>query len=283
MHFETPKTLNNYFDEIYCINLDSRPDRWSRVNARFQKLAINVRRFSAADGYSENLIREYESIHVKLKEKRKLQPYYLKNSRALGCLISGMQIIEDAKRNGYQKILLFDDDVIFHKNFKNLLNNLQDLPPWKLLYLGSSQHQWEEIEISEKCFYQAKNTHGTFAIGIDCSIYDEILLLYSEKEKNCDVYLMEIHNRYPYECLTLFPNLVIADVYDSTIRDRRNQNAHADGVKWDLADYEMGYGYFVRSILGIFSYKRISSDYHSWIKRINRIIKSKLPLFKIKR
>lgn len=267
-----PESLNEYFDEIYCTNLDSRPDRWSRVNARFVKHDIGVHRFSAADGDSEDLVREYDLIRARFEEAGKSGPKYLRNSHALGCLTSGMRIIEDAKRKGHRKILLFDDDVLFHRRFKKLLGNMQGLPPWKLLYLGCSQHEWDGIQITDTCSYGARHTHGTFAVGIDSSVFDEVISLYSKKEKNCDVCLMEIQDKHPNECLVLYPNLVIADVRESSIRGGRSQEAHAKNVRWRLSDYERGH--LVRSVL-----KKLSPG------RIARLLRTKLktPFSRIKR
>jgi GR25 family glycosyltransferase involved in LPS biosynthesis len=260
--------LNDYFDEIYCTNLDSRLDRWTQVSARFLEHEICVRRFSAADGNSADLVREFSIIRTRLAEARKSEPKYLKNSRALGCLISGMQIIEDAIRKGHQKILLFDDDVVFHRGFEGILSSMANLPHWKLLYLGCSQHSWEGIEMSGTHTYAAKHTHGTFAVGVDASIFDEILNLYSEKEKNCDVYLMEIQDRYPLECPVLFPNLVIADVRESSIRGARSQSAHADKVKWQLTDYELDSKHFAARILETLGLGRIGCIYRALVAKL---------------
>ena len=33
--------LNDFFDEIYCINLEDREDRWLEVQEEFKKLMVN--------------------------------------------------------------------------------------------------------------------------------------------------------------------------------------------------------------------------------------------------
>ncbi len=45
----------DYFDKIFCINLDSRPDRWKQVQKEFDKVGIldRVERFSALTGKTE--------------------------------------------------------------------------------------------------------------------------------------------------------------------------------------------------------------------------------------
>ncbi|MFZ9376809.1 MAG: glycosyltransferase family 25 protein, partial [Candidatus Fonsibacter ubiquis] len=44
------RVLNDYFEKIYCINLDKRPDRWESAKKEFLKHNINVERYSAVDG-----------------------------------------------------------------------------------------------------------------------------------------------------------------------------------------------------------------------------------------
>ena len=45
-----PMTLNQYFDKIYCVNLDRRPDKWAEAVEEFKKNNMEVERFAAIDG-----------------------------------------------------------------------------------------------------------------------------------------------------------------------------------------------------------------------------------------
>jgi len=39
--------LEEFFPLIFCINMDSRPDRWEKTQKEFEKIGIkNVKRFS---------------------------------------------------------------------------------------------------------------------------------------------------------------------------------------------------------------------------------------------
>ena len=40
-------SLNNYFDNIYCINLDEATERWNHCLTQFEKHNFNAERFSA--------------------------------------------------------------------------------------------------------------------------------------------------------------------------------------------------------------------------------------------
>ena len=47
--------LTDYFDKVYCINLDRRLDRWIKVSEIFKKNRFtNIERFPAIDGKDLN-------------------------------------------------------------------------------------------------------------------------------------------------------------------------------------------------------------------------------------
>ena len=77
----------DFFERIYCINLDSRPDRWRRVQEQFRKLGIHdrVERFPAV-----------------------VNPIGME-----GCRLSHQQIVRRALEKRWEQILVFEDDVVF--------------------------------------------------------------------------------------------------------------------------------------------------------------------------
>lgn len=221
---EISLTINDYFDKIYCLNLDRRSDKWNNVKLKFDKLGINVHRFSAVDG---NDIPDYE-----------LEKYTKINKYEVGCMLSHYSIIKDAKKNNYKRILIFEDDVQFIMNFNDeFKKSIVQLPnDWKLFYLGGSQYQWEDLEFY-KNFYYTKHTDGTFAYSIDHSIFDEILNDHIINNKPIDYKLWDIQLKNYKKSFTCFPNIVIADVSESDIREGREET-HKFKVKWNLAEYE---------------------------------------------
>ena len=88
------KKLNEYFDKIYCINLDRRPDRWEKCSNLFERDGIIVDRFSAID---KNNIKNESKIA----------------NGPLACLSSHWNILNKALKEGYEKILIFEDDISF--------------------------------------------------------------------------------------------------------------------------------------------------------------------------
>lgn len=215
--------INIYYDQIYCINLDRRKDKWERVKKRFNDLNILVNRFSAIDG-----------LNLSVSERNQ---YKIINSGAIGCILSHYAVIKHAKQFNYQKILILEDDVLFIENFHQKFNEfIKNFNNWNLLYLGCSQHVWSNIKFFGD-YYESKECDGTFAYSIDDLIYDDILLTNKIKSKPIDLILHNIQRKYNGTCFTAFPNLIISDVSDSDIRGRRDNNLHRVKMKWNLAKY----------------------------------------------
>lgn len=206
--------LKTYFDKIYCINLNKRLYKWESVELRLRQKGINAFRFEAIDG-------ELFGISPDM-------------SRAeLGCLCSHLEVIKNAKLNNYKRILIFEDDVHLSKNFEERILSIKDIS-WKLLYLGASQYNWQNIDTSEE-FYPSKETFGTFAYAIDESLFDELIVLFSRKKYQVDKCLAKMQEKYYGQCLTIYPNIAIADVRASDIRESRDIHTHSNKVKWDLS------------------------------------------------
>ncbi len=220
--------INSYFDKIYCLNLDRRIDRWAKVKSEFDRLNILVERWSAIDG--ENL--EESNYSQLINEKKSSKLGKIENKFAMACLLSHLSIIKDAKNNGFKKILIFEDDVIFSNDFSEKIKIILKLN-WKLLYLGSSQFYWHKIDTSEE-FYNCHNTLGTFAYAVDISLFDDIINTFEKKTKSVDNLLSEIQSKHKEECFTIYPNIVISDVEDSDIRQSTNISKYAESMKWDL-------------------------------------------------
>jgi len=223
--------INLYFDQIYCLNLKRRSDRWKIVSAEFKKHGICVRRFNAIDKKDLSIA---DVRFVENNKKLKI-PLSIKSTGALACLLSHIEIIKDAKVNGFNKILIFEDDVAISEDFKNKIQDIKNLP-WKLLYLGASQFDWENITPNNG-FYECKNTLGTFAWAINSSIYDEIIEVALTKQKPVDNLISALQEKYKSQCYTFFPNIVIAEVGESDIRENRNVEYYAKLVKWDLTKF----------------------------------------------
>ena len=74
----------------------------------------------------------------------KLPSNFYDTAGAYGMLCSASLVLQTAKKNNYNRILLLEDDIIFHNNFNKLFErNISKVPnDWYLLYFGTSMHNW---------------------------------------------------------------------------------------------------------------------------------------------
>ena len=83
------RILSDFFDKIYCINLEERVDRWEKCLQIFQEYGI--------DSYEKiNGVRVLEQDYPYLENKSRSQ---------LGYAISFYKIIKNAYKNNYKNIL----------------------------------------------------------------------------------------------------------------------------------------------------------------------------------
>jgi GR25 family glycosyltransferase involved in LPS biosynthesis len=218
--------INKYFDQVYLLNLDKELKKLNATAEKLKSLNINYDRFVALDG---DLL-QFENKNFVIGEGM------IENKYALACKQSHINIIKDAKLKNYKKILIFEDDVLFAKNFNVLLQNLREIKDWKLLYFGCSQHTWDYLEYIDN-YYYAKNTCGTFAYAIDCSIYDELIDLCQDEIHAIDKNLSDIQDKYYKQCYVFYPNLCSADVSDSSIRESRDRLEHGEKMRWNILKY----------------------------------------------
>lgn len=143
--------INSFFDKIYCINLDDRLDKWVDVKQQFDDLGIsNVERFSAI----------------------KKEPGYL------GCKESHVNIIKKSKKQGYRRILVFEDDVFFIKRDIDLINkSLSELNSieWELFYLGATVRPNTKLVEKTSSLVKTNFAYTTHAYAINSSVFDIII------------------------------------------------------------------------------------------------------------
>lgn len=100
----------NYFDKIYCINLEIRKDRWDSSLTEFDRVGIKAERFNAYTG---------ENKHLSFNK-------------------SQHECLKKALEDGCNTFLVLEDDVEF-KSFSHLRSSLVELPEeWDILYLGAN-------------------------------------------------------------------------------------------------------------------------------------------------
>lgn len=157
--------INEYFDKIYCINLDRRPDRWECCEEIFNKHGLIVERFSATDG--------------KLLDLPHGQIY---NAELAGSM-SHLGVLKRVKEENVQKLLLLEDDVVFRDDSNELFSNfIQNVPnDWDIIFFGGN-HVGGIQPISEGVV-KLGGSYAIHACGIKNSVFD-LLITFLEDNIN---------------------------------------------------------------------------------------------------
>lgn len=207
------------FDAVYVINLDSRPDRMMDFRQGLRSLGM------ADHEIDQKIIRVSGVIPPS-------------GPGALGCTLSHLSIVKDAKAAGHEKILVFEDDAIpYVEGIKHMDGVIEDLEKeeWDLYYLGYNSHN--PLELHSKNSLRARDLFSTHAIAYRSSFFDKFIDDYvNDRIEIFDVWLrfdIQTHMK----CLASYPMLFIqstsySDIekknvsYDIQIERYKNYTSH---------------------------------------------------------
>ena len=194
------KKLNEYFDKIYCINLDRRPDRWEECSIIFKSMGLEVERFSACDG--QVIDTGYGKVY----------------NGELGGTISHTRMLRRIKKDGFDKVLVLEDDIEFCENFYDIFqNSIKELPEdWDIFFFGGN-HTGGFSKISEHIgrVYRTLSLHsyGIRQKSVD-TLYENMIRFIGHTLCNteqltpsvaADFYMAKLQPHL--NCYSIFPNL----------------------------------------------------------------------------
>ncbi len=253
--------LNDYFDHIYVVNLKHNAIDRLRISFHLRQHGVNFEIFEATNGYEGEPLKRYRKYQTReLGHLKRYTDYseqeiqrghpFIASAGAMGYIFTYLRILKDAKKRGYKRFLVLEDDILlcvnFESVFKKFIENINN--GWKILQLGVSQYGWENIDCKiaqEKGYYcpvyndEDDYTYGSFAIAFDISIVNELIEAESSLESSFDhLPLGELYKKYQGNCFVAYPNIIMPDVTDSTIRDAKNQYVEAIQRKWPIENFD---------------------------------------------
>ena len=194
-----PMDSTKFFDRIYYINLDRRPDRRKHMEDQLEKFKLSAGRVEAFDG---SKLEWDDQIYG---EK---STYW--NNGALGYCLSYRLALIDAIKHNFQRILVLDDDCILSDNMYDVLEKaFKQLPEdWHMLYLAAN-HSHESMPTAcdrvNDNVYRLKGSVGSHAIIINNRAFDTILNYVSCPYSALDVFFAVYQKICP--CYITYPGL----------------------------------------------------------------------------
>ena len=197
--------LNKY--PIYVINLKKDFYRRAYIKFLFEKLQINF-----------NLI-IVNNISVYDLDKWKITQRF-KHLGQLGCVLSHMWCLRDAINSNYDKFIIFEDDIIFHKRFDKIILKYLDYD-YDLLMLGAL-----DFNLKNNINFMNENKDMYFpkelALGAHANLYalNFAKIFYNYKIENDSI--IEFDKDYPmfyenYKIGICYPNLVVCELSTTNI------------------------------------------------------------------
>jgi len=241
----TQGEINRYFDKVFVLTLKHEVEQRKRMQSRLSEVNIDFEFFEGVNGYSVEFEREWSFYERRPKLTYFEKAYnkkFIESRGAWGYLKTMVKLLTESLQKGYQRVLVFDNDVFFCKDSTQRFDKFYDSvsKDWKVLLLGASQYNWNVEMKAEQGYYHPIRfgTCGSFAIGYDRSVFYELIKSAKEMETPFDnLPLGTLYSNYKDYCFVAYPNLVIADVRQSSIRGKRDLAQHSKNMRWPLEEF----------------------------------------------
>lgn len=199
--------------------MEKRKDRWADCVEQFKKHNIsmnNVVRWDAIVG--KNMPDE------EITKKTTTSCKYFCNKGTIGCFLSHQSVWKDVAKNGYKKVLILEDDVIF-VNPENIKKYFKQVPnDWDIIYVGSYGSAIDpNICLLQKNIKVGKNviipcyTSGTHAYIISDTSANKLLKALPKAEYHVDIAinLKKELKKYAFSPSIINQNLSKTDIQTS--------------------------------------------------------------------
>jgi len=180
--------LNTLFDKIYIINLERRPERWALAEQELKRWGIAACRVAAVDGNT-------------LKDAG-----YRLALGAVGLIKTNINILQHAKANGYKRILILEDDVVFSQEINKIGEYLAAVPAdYDMLYFSGNHNDhvvgvMPPHVINDKVL-RVHETYSTHCVAMQEHMFDVIINAIQPCHKPLDVYYTELQKKHNVYCL----------------------------------------------------------------------------------
>ena len=199
--------INNIVNKIYVINLLENEIRRNYILVLMKKLNINftlvvVERISN-DNY--NIINKVSNI----------------SKPEAGCLISHLWCLNDIIKNNYPNAIIFEDDIILHKHFKNML--IERLKTkYDLLLLGACDFNFSQFNYKniKNNIYNPTNFDKLYGAHANYYSLEGAKKMFELKSQNISFFDNNYNLIFDYfknNSAVCYPNLVISDISTSDL------------------------------------------------------------------
>lgn len=205
-------SFEDQFDKIYMINLPEEVKRREGSLLALEEAGINSSKVE--------VVKALNGTQVPWSEEEEENATEGWNANAKALAKKTLQLVVDARKKGYKKILIFEDDIKLVSNFHEIYNKFaSNLPAkWDFVHLNASHHQ--PAEYYGPYINKIKYAWCCQAYIISSEVFDEYIKRLTALDKPIDQTTADIHlERGNSYCPSV--NLVYHEPFNhSTLRDK---------------------------------------------------------------
>ena len=193
---------------IYIINLKEDILRRNYIHAIMEKMNINYQ-IVIVDRITEG---DYQNVKTHFLKKI--------TKSMLGCYISHMWCLQNAIKKKYSKFIIFEDDIIFHKNFHFLFEKIiEENKNIGILRLGTCDFHFKENikTLHNNIYIPEQSACGTHGLMFSLPFAYRLFKYKLENIQEYDTDLTRIGKHYKIRHAVCFPNLVCAELSTTNI------------------------------------------------------------------
>lgn len=206
----------NNIDKVWVISASTSFERREIIKKRLKKLEIEFEFYISGPLPFFNVL--HESLKLKFPNNSHIQ-----NPNEIAATLAHLNCIQISKQNGYNKVLILEDDTLLRNDFVSKLEECVDNLPndWDIAYCVVN-NQIPSLHQRENDFWY-KTGASTLACAyiINSTYYDEILNYYENNYDVIDVcfYKKQMSgNYYSTSEILAYPNPKMISSIDPTIK-----------------------------------------------------------------
>ena len=209
---ERKSILNHYTEKIYVINLKNDVIRRNYINLLFKKLNIEYT-LVVVETISEEL---YSLLRGNEKQLSKSE---------VGCSLSHLWCLKDIIKNKFKGgAIIFEDDIVVHKNFETMFEGLFKEKQFDFLSMGACDFDFFNINyknvtdnLYQPCLNNSKRCYGAHA-----NYYSLVGAKYIFRSKSLffsffDNNFSKVFKNFSQTAFITYPNLFVTELSTSNI------------------------------------------------------------------
>lgn len=179
-------------DKIFLLNLPTRTDRLEQSAREFEKLCIGKdqwERFEAYRGSDPCVQEKFKNLY---QDYCKNQPITRATQGAFACLIGHYSMIAEAKKRGYKRIMILEDDFEPTESFDNerIFEKIGALD-FDLFYFSTTTMA-PPLPTPDVDFVKVQRAYAACAYIVNNSLYDVIINQSLVYAKQIDVFYADV-------------------------------------------------------------------------------------------